>query len=96
VLKVQVLLYEHVNAIGRRVKVKHDTLLFKPEAMSSRAHHLFYLLVESLLYVDIWSIYLKGVLADVAQGLQTFAQLHITPPTLDTISCTHFDDLVDG
>ena len=38
-LEVKVFLYEHVDAKCSGAEVKHDALLFKPESMSSSAHH---------------------------------------------------------
>ena len=78
-----------------RVKIKHDALFFKAETMRCSAYNLLYLLIKCLFNEDIRGVDFHSVLSYVAQCLESFAELHVRPPTLYAVSGSHFDYLVD-
>jgi len=85
-----------MNAESGWVEIKHDTLLLEAEAVSGSAHHLLKVLVDGLLDKDFIRVDCHRMSLNVVEGKHALPQLHVTPPRLNAVGGSSFDDLVDG
>jgi len=81
-----------MNAKGRRVEVKHDSLFFKSKCLMGLTDDFANVLVDGLLNVDVATFYLTYMVLYVTQGQAFFLHRIFFPPFNNASRGTLLDD----